>query len=190
MRRWTKEGFLHQHWDDLLARCEIDLYRGDGKAAIRRMEERWKSLGDSFLLLIQISRTEAHFLRARSALVAWGQSFGEEKQRLLKIAEKDAKKLQRESGPWAPALALLIRALIVHVRGGDARPQLLEAEELLQKADMQMHARVVRRQRGILSGDPLLVEDADAWLRAQEIKDPARLAAMLVPLGNISAPPA
>jgi eukaryotic-like serine/threonine-protein kinase len=190
MRRWTKQGFLHQHWDDLLARCEIDLYRGDGKAAIRRMEERWKSLGDSFLLLIQISRTEAHFLRARSALVAWGQSFGEEKQRLLKIAEKDAKKLQRESGPWAPALALLIRALIVHVRGGDARPQLLEAEELLQKADMQMHARVVRRQRGILSGDQLLVEDADAWLRAQEIKDPARLAAMLVPLGNISAPPA
>jgi tetratricopeptide (TPR) repeat protein len=190
MRRWTKQGFLHQHWDDLLARCEIDLYRGDGKAAIRRMEERWKSLSDSFLLLIQISRTEAHFLRARSAIVAWGQSFGDEKERLLKIAEKDTRKLARENSPWGPALAILLRALLTHLRGGDGTAKLLEAEEALQKLDMQLHARVVRRQRGILTGDKLLVEDADAWLRGQEVKEPSLLAAMLAPLGNISAPPA
>jgi hypothetical protein len=191
MRRWTKQGFLHQHWDDLLARCEIDLYRGDGKAAIRRMEERWKSLSDSFLLLIQISRTEAHFLRARSAIVAWGQSFGDEKERLLQIAEKDARKLAGENSPWGPPLAILIRALLLHLRGGDAQPGLLEAEGALQKLDMQMHARAVRRQRGMLLGGSegkLLVEDADAWLRAQEIRDPERLTAMLVPLGNIAAP--
>jgi hypothetical protein len=191
MRRWTKQGFLHQHWDDLLARCEIDLYRGDGKSAIRRMEERWKSLSDSFLLLIQISRTEAYFLRARSAIVAWGQSFGDEKQRLLKIAEKDARALSKEDSPWAPALAMVTRALLTHVRGGDAKPLLESAEMQLLKLDMQMHARVVRRQRGaLLGGDEgkLLVQDADAWLRAQEVKEPERLTAMMVPLGDVPAP--
>src|SRR5439155_15097793 len=124
------------------------------------------------------------------AIVAWGQSFGDEKERLLKIAEKDAKKLARENSPWAPALAILIRALLTHVRGGDAKAQLLEAEEALQKLDMSLHARVVRRQRGLLLGGSegkLLVEDADAWLRAQEVKDPEKLTAMMAPLGNSSA---
>jgi hypothetical protein len=193
MRRWTKQGFLHQHWDDLLARCEIDLYRGDGKAAIRRMEERWKSLSDSYLLLIQISRTEAHFLRARSAVMAFHQSFGDEKQRLLKIAEGDAKSLEREKSNWAPPMARLTRALLTNARGGDPRAQLLEAEELFAAADMPMHTRLVRRQRGILLGGDdgkLLIADADAWLRAQEIRDPERLSQLMVPLGNNSAPPA
>jgi hypothetical protein len=108
----------------------------------------------------------------------------------LKIAEKDTRKLARENSPWGPALAILLRALLTHLRGGDGTAKLLEAEEALQKLDMQLHARVVRRQRGILTGDKLLVEDADAWLRGQEVKEPSLLAAMLAPLGNISAPPA
>ncbi len=154
MRRWTQRGFLHQHWDDLLARCEIDLYRGDGAAAFARMEQRWKSLADSFLLMIQISRTEAHFLRARAALSAQLQASGAERERLLKSAARDAKKLEGEKSGWAPPMAKLVRALLAKVHGRDPLPGLLAAEEGFAAADMQMHSRVVRRQRGrVLGGD-------------------------------------
>jgi eukaryotic-like serine/threonine-protein kinase len=181
MRRWTQQGFLHQHWDDLLARCEIDLYRGDGGAAFRRMEERWKSLSDSFLLLIQVSRTEAHFLRARSALAAFVAS---RDGRLLELAARDAKRLAREKTAWARPMSLLIRALLDHLGGQPALDGLRAAEEGFAAADMQLHAHVVRRQRGRLTGGSdgaLLVEDADAWLRWQEVRDPERLANMMAP---------
>ena len=184
MRRWTKHGFLHQHWDDLLARCEVDLYRGDGAAADRRMVERRQPLADSFLLLIQISRTEALFLRARSALAALATATGEERAPLLKAAERDARKLEREKSNWAPPLAHLVRAALAHLRGEDGKPDLLAAEEGFAAVDMQLHCRVARRQRGrLLGGDEgrLLVEDADAWLRAQEIRAPEKISAMLAP---------
>src|SRR5262249_8087732 len=143
MRRWTQSGFLHQHWDDLLARCEIDLYRGDGRAAFQRMRERWKKLDESFLLLIQVSRTEAHFLRARSALASLS-SGDVRREELIRSAARDARKLEREKTAWAAPMAQLVRAILAKVRGEDPLPGLLRAEEGFAAADMQLHCRVVR----------------------------------------------
>jgi hypothetical protein len=184
MRRWTKQGFLHQHWDDLLARCEIDLYRGNGPTAFARMQERWQHLDDSFLLLIQVSRTEAHFLRARSALAAAGEASGADNKMLLDSATRDARKLEKEKSQWAPPMAKLVRAILAKHRGEDPLPLLVAAEQGFAAADMHMHVRAVRRQRGrLIGGDEgkLLVEDAEAWMRAQQIADPEKLAEMLSP---------
>ena len=47
-------------------------------------------------------------------------------------------------------------------------------------ASSSTRALVARRLFGGDEGK-LLIEDADAWLRAQEVREPERLSAMLVP---------
>src|SRR5262249_14367542 len=68
MRAWSQRGFYHQHWDDLLAQTEIELYEGAPEAAWQRVHAAWKPLKSSLLLMVQLSRIEALHLRARAAL--------------------------------------------------------------------------------------------------------------------------
>jgi hypothetical protein len=87
---------------------------------------------------------------------------------------------------WANPLAQLIRAGIAALRGSqtDALALLADAEEGFTRAEMNLYAAAARRRRGQLlggqDGQARLVE-ADAWMTGQDIRNPARLAAMLAP---------
>ena len=67
-RQWSREGFHLQHYYELLAHGQIDLYVGDGRAGLERTDQHWKALAGSMLLRVQNIRVEAHHLRARCAL--------------------------------------------------------------------------------------------------------------------------
>lgn len=188
MARWTREGFHAQHSWELYARGEIELYAGQGPEAWRYVNDRWPALRRSLLLRIQGARIESLYLRARSALAAGldRRLTPAERHGLFRAAERDARRLARESAAWAPAVADLVRAGVAASRGDRPRAVslLTHVESRFEAADMALHAVVVRRRRGELLGGPQgpsLVQEADAWMSAQAIRNPARMAAMLAP---------
>jgi hypothetical protein len=163
-RQWSREGFHLQHYYELLANGQIDLYIGNGKAGLDRTEQHWKALSSSLLLRVQNIRIEAQHLRARCALA----------QGLVDIARKAARTIESEKMPWATAIARLIDANVAVVRGDkNASDALATAEKALTAADMHLYAAVARYRRG--------APDARAELEKLGARNPSRIADMVMP---------
>jgi formate-dependent phosphoribosylglycinamide formyltransferase (GAR transformylase) len=87
---------------------------------------------------------------------------------------------------WGQVAARLIRAGAASVRGDSDRAakHLADAISRADAEQIELFAAAARRRLGvILGGDEgrALVARADAWMVAQSIRDPARMAACLVP---------
>ena len=105
---------------------------------------------------------------------------------LLRSAERDARRLEREGMAWSTALALPIRAGVAAARGDASRAATLfaDAATRLEAVDMNLYAAASRRRLGeILGGDEgrAHVEQADSWMRQQAIRNPARMAEVFAP---------
>ena len=182
---WSEPPLLHQHWDHLLAQAEIDLYLGDGVAALDRLERRWESLRRALVFTVQVSRAEANFLRGRAALMAAADAPRRRLGKLRDIAATAAKRLVREGGPWLGMGTLLEAGLVAREGYAEGAAALLrQAERSFQVAQMDLHAAACRWQRGrILSGDRRdeLIADAEAALFARGMQNPPRAALALAP---------
>jgi tetratricopeptide (TPR) repeat protein len=184
MEGWSHEGFHGQHYSQVLARIQTELYRGDAEAAWRLTGDTWPALTRTLLLHIQFVRIEASYLRARAALLnaARGRDVG----RFLSIARGDARRIGRVGLRWSEAIALLLNAAVTYLEGraGAARELLAMAVTAFERADMGSHAAAARRRLGRLQDDESgrgLVADADAWMAAHGIRNPARMTRMLAP---------
>jgi len=87
---------------------------------------------------------------------------------------------------YATSYAKLLRAGIVSVQGqvDRAAAHLRDAASGFDAADMALYAAATRRTLGkLVAGDEgrALVEQADAWMRSETVKNPARMTAMLAP---------
>ncbi|HUH03328.1 MAG TPA: hypothetical protein VML75_15125, partial [Kofleriaceae bacterium] len=78
----------------LLARAHLDLYKGDGVQAWRRVNEAWPRLAAARLLRAQPVRVEAHHLRARCAIAA--AATGARVEARIADAEHDIGAIERE----------------------------------------------------------------------------------------------
>ncbi len=180
MRQWTQRGFHIQHNEGHGAEVQIKLYRGDGVGAWRFVETRYgPSLKRSHLMRLQKIKIFFFERRARCALAA--AVGARDPGPLLKSAERDAGRLQREGMPWSRALADPILAGVAAARGDRPRAATLFAEAVtqLEDVDMNLYAAASRRRLGeILGGDAGRdqVERADSWMRQQGIQNPARMA--------------
>jgi serine/threonine protein kinase len=185
MKRWSRDhGFQLPHWWELFALGNLDLYEG-GDGAYRRISANWQSLDRSMLLRIQVLRLESLHARARAALAAVAARPAE-RAALLDEVQTIAAQLAREHMPWSDALAILLRAAVIHAEGRDEETvrTLEDAAVALDAADMKLFGAIARRHRGrILGGDEgaALVRAADAFMAAEKIVKPARMAAMLAP---------
>jgi serine/threonine protein kinase/tetratricopeptide (TPR) repeat protein len=183
-RGWTTEGFLQQHYYFLEARTLIDLYRGAGRSAWERVEGTWPRVKGSLILRAQLGRSELFTTRARAALGA--AHAGTDPDRLLQMAEKDARKILGEGNPFTGGLARQQLAGVESMRGRSAEAvvHLRGSITDFTGAGMPMHIAVSRMRLGkLLGGDEgkrLLVE-ADEWMQSEGIVEPARVAAMLAP---------
>jgi hypothetical protein len=184
MASLSKEGYHVQHNDALWAMTQVELYMGEGRAAWDLLAGSWPALSRSMLLRVQFIRVSMRHLRARCALAA--ASGNSSPATLLRVAERDARSLEREGMPWASALAKLIRAGL-SASAGDrdgALSRLAGAETALEAVDMRLYSAVARRRRGALLGGSegaALIASADAWMSAQDIRNPARMAEMYAP---------
>jgi eukaryotic-like serine/threonine-protein kinase len=174
------EGFHLQHYFEVLAQAQIDLYEGDAAAAWQRVEAAWKVLSRSYLLRIQSVRIEASYLRARVALAS-----GVDPARIA-IARAAARSLEREGAAWARALALVVRAQIAAATGAceAALDGLERAERACATADMALFASALRLRRGELHGGAAgaaWAAEAIAAMREQAIAAPEAMARMVCP---------
>jgi len=185
MARWTQDGFQLQHRHELFAHAEIDLYLGRGGDAHRRFEARWQALKRSLLLEAQQQRLEIFAARGRAAIAAADER-GADRRALHAVAERYARRIERDQMAWANALAVLIRGGVAARQGQADRAVglLRDAVRGFAGAGMALHAAIARRILGErLRGDEghALIAEADAWLAAAQVKDVERTTALVAP---------
>ncbi|MBI5479227.1 MAG: AAA family ATPase [Deltaproteobacteria bacterium] len=185
LRDWSPVGSLVHSWWGPTAEIQLELYERAGRAAQAMVMRGWGALKRTLLLRVQTVRIEAWHLRARAALAAAAES-PDERTRLLHEAERDAKRIFKEKMPWSNPLAELVLGGVAESRGDQeaAVRRCAAAANGFEAADMALYAAAARRRQGqLLGGDEGrgLVEAAEAWMRGQKIKNPARWTAMLAP---------
>ena len=174
------------HYYELLAHAQIDLYVGDAATAHGRVESMWRDL--KMLLRIQSVCIEGWHLRARAALAraARVEAGSSERKQLLALALKAARRIDAESMAWGAPLVYLVRAAVANLSGDRARAvaELRAAVTTFVAADMNLYAAVARRRLGALVGGDegrTLVEQAETFMRTQQIADPDAIGEMLAP---------
>jgi hypothetical protein len=177
-RRWTPpSGSFHlQHFFEVTARVDIDLYEGNAATTRERLGPMLHALEHSLLMRLQTARAMACWLLARLALAEDDDE----------AAEAYARKLDREGLPTTAVCALLLRATLA-TRARDDAEALGALDEAIAIADAEgflLWAAVGRRRRGeLVGGDEgsALVHEADLWMEGQGIKSPPRFAAFVIP---------
>jgi serine/threonine protein kinase len=186
--QWSGAGYHVQHNDQVWALVQIELYQGNGPAAWDRITRHWPTLARSLLLRVQFIRVAMLGLRARCALAAASamSPSSSAKSAYFRSAARDAARLERERLPWASAQAKLIRAGLAACRGyrDEAVAHLRAASAQFRECEMGLWASVADRRLGsLLGGDEgrMLIERSDAWLAAEAVRRPDRIADQFAP---------
>ena len=187
LRAWKLEGAHLQSWSDLFLVGHVLLCQGDGAQVVTMLRARWGELRRSFALRIPTVRLQTWFLRGTAALAAARQARATEP--LLRLAERDAVRLEGEQSPWADAYASMLRAGAATVRGqtGPAIALAQQAETRLLALEMKLTHASVQHLRGRLLGGQAgaaLMASAEAWMRSQNIRRPDRFAHAIAPGGH------
>ena len=175
MKLWSSHGYHVQHWYELIARTQIDLYTGAAAEAWARMVKTWPALARSGLLHLQHARIVANHLKARAAIACAATVTGSEKDDLLSLAQHCARRVWREGDGWNRALAAAAHAGIERVAGRPAR-----AEAWLNRALSNANTHglaLLSAATEIACSDPR----GAAWMTTRGIHDPAAIARMLLP---------
>lgn len=180
-------GFSHQRFHEFAALGNIDLYSGNLVAGWTQMQERWRALRASRMLMVQTMRITCLELRGRMALALTASLQDVEHRRsLLRSAHRDALAIQRERTGYGTGLAARLLAVESALSGRqeEANGYAFLAETHFEACDMALHAHVMKRFRGLRKGGEsgnTLVREAEEWMRRQGVVSPARLAAMFLP---------
>jgi hypothetical protein len=185
MEQWPKDGFHVEHYYALAAQVQILLYRADAGRARALASELLRRSKASSVWFAQIIRIRALQLRAMGALLMAQDAVGD-KRALLRSAARDARSLEREKASWARPLVTVVRAGIA--LRSDARGEAirgLEAAALqFDAAEMAAYAAATRDRAARLRNDATSaadIEHAATFFRGQDVANPERFIAMLVP---------
>ncbi|HYC63013.1 MAG TPA: protein kinase [Thermoanaerobaculia bacterium] len=180
MDRWSLQGFHFQHYLEMFAENQTDLYMGNWASAWRRSDERWPLMKSAFLLRIAFVKLEALHLVGRCALAAAAAS-GDTS--LIDRAERNAREIENERAPWAQPFALALRAGVASLRGANttAADLLGQATRAFEKWDLLLYAKAADHRRGEVTGSATIVSSADEWLRARGVKNVPRMLDVLMP---------
>ena len=176
IRGWSHAGFHVQHIWHLRAAVEIALYENRGMLAWSKLAQSWQAARTSLVARVQFTRLVLEDVRGRAALGAAAEAVTKrERNRMIALAGRAAKRLDAEKAPWGNALAMMIRAGQSFARGDqeEGLRRLRTAEPLLQKLDMHLHAAAARRRLDDPSGTE--------WMTAQGIKNPEAMTRLLLP---------
>jgi hypothetical protein len=166
LSQWTRQKYSLQFVTAAVIRSWIYLYQGEGTAALEFLNREWPALKKHHYLRLSGSRQWLYFARAQAAL-----SIGQ-----YRAAERDARRLAKDTTLFAKILAKLVRAGCARMRGGDAEciALLEETATEFDATHMQMMAAAVRYRLGELTGNRGLFEEASRAMRAEGVVDPER----------------
>jgi eukaryotic-like serine/threonine-protein kinase len=158
-------------------------YLGLGVEALHYHREHWAAFTGSYLYRTKPFYVLAHWFRVKSAI---GAAVAELTPERLAIAARAAKNLERTGRTEAHCLSLLAMAAIAHLQTDRERAQkyLLSAIDGCTKHQCGLLAVYARRNLGVVLGNAegeRLIAEADADLRAQGVRNPARWVATYAP---------
>jgi serine/threonine protein kinase len=182
---WTppSQGFHLQHWYQLRAQVEVDLY-ALAQPSLDEYEGSFRALERSKLLRIQVVRSEFAWLCGRIALATTAYSV--DSRRLLRFVARMARKLEREQVCYAAVWSELLKAGASAARGQcDASVRhLRQAVELAEQHDlMLLRAVSLRRLAETIGGEEgeRWMRKAEEWMAREGVRNPERMTAMLAP---------
>ena len=180
MRDWSQSGFYLQHVFDLFAWTEIEMYAGEAQRAYDRVRAAWPRLRETLLLHMRQLALIVRFSLGRSALLLHTQTRAPS---LLRETERAARHLVRGGAPYSAPMGHALQAGAAFQRGQRERAIELGARAAaeFEAADMPLYAAAVRRHVAELTGDAAAIADADARMRAEGIRVPARIANLFAP---------
>ncbi len=184
MAPWSQRAFHVEHFWQLLAETQIDLYVGDVAAADARLAAARRPLDASLLLRVQLTRIEMTSLRGRVAL-AGARAGGADRLDRLATAERAAEQIAEEQMAWALPLSELLRAGVASCRGRleQAAAHAAKARRDALAHDMRLVAEAASYVEGLArgaEGEPA-VQAAAEWLHAAGVEQPRRMVRMLAP---------
>ncbi len=184
MSHWSHRGFHAQHLFALVANVRVDLYRGWGASARRRIADAWDDYRRSQLHRSCIGRININQMIASSALASWPDHAKQASLRRETLAA--ANRLDRERIPYASALALMLRGRLASLEGNGPRSIdfYRRSAEQFRELEMPLHeAAVCCRLGEQLHGDEgqSLVRKAINWLESRHIKNPSAMIRMVLP---------
>jgi len=182
--QWSKAGVHIQHFSDLFAQTNIDLYEGQPSLALERVQSNWTRMRRAMLLEIQQNRNEINDMLARSAIASAAQRKSVRDN--LQIAARAATQIEHEDMPWSNPLAKRLRAAVAFVGGQPnlAIPLLGDAADGFERCGMHLFMQAARWCRGNLIGGIVGSTDvasAEDWMLSEGIRTPPRLIDTLVP---------
>lgn len=182
---WEPGGWHLQRYQHLVASLQALLYERRGGDAFDLAEREWPTLEGAQLLRLESPRIELLQLRARAALGALARGGGDRK-RLMAGCARDAEGIAGSDLAWAAPLAAMIRGALAE-RSGDDRRAVKEwtaAAAGFDGASMGLFAHVTRDALGAVMGGAegrRLREATARWMLAEGVRDPAALAACILP---------
>ncbi|HEY2405162.1 MAG TPA: protein kinase [Polyangiaceae bacterium] len=146
--------FTGGHWSALISAVSVHRYRGEGRAALRVMRERWPALESSQFLRVHLMRVFSEFERGLSLIAAIDD--GDSDPAVVAAAKAAAKRLLRDSPEYAHPMGDLLTGCLAAARGDreQAEAALARASDGLTRVDMGYLAACARlRQAWLLGGD-------------------------------------
>ena len=186
LQSWSKRGWHTQHLGDLLVRVNAYLYESDSAAALSQLREDWAALDSSQLLRVELVRNEVDWVFGNALVLAARQGH-DDREGLIREAERRARALTKEKRPLAAAFGAQLHAGIALARGRHDRALVFyrDAARAFEGLEMGLHAAASRRRQGELLGGEQgrdLILASVATMEAQRIRNPERMAAMLAPV--------
>jgi serine/threonine protein kinase/tetratricopeptide (TPR) repeat protein len=179
LAKWPSDRYYLQNYLATLVSGAIELYAGNARAAWELIRAHWPRMARSLVLRADNSRIYARDLRIQSALAMAAEA--PRPGPLIRFAESQTARQEREGLPHGPAFALNCRAGIAALRGdhGQAVGCLRASIRAFEALDMLAVAAMARRRLGELTGGEEgtnLLAEADAFFQRVDVVSPAQWA--------------
>lgn len=177
---FPSDTYLLPHYHHLFAIAQAELYRGNPVAAWEAIERAWPGLRQASLLMVQCLRCEIRHLHARAAIASSEQH---DRRQLRRVALREASRIERDRVAPAAPFAAAIRAGVAE-DPADKQALLARALDGFRAAHMNLYAHACLDRLGALVGGSegqSQRQTAAAWFASQQIRNPGRMVAMLLP---------
>jgi eukaryotic-like serine/threonine-protein kinase len=197
LRLWAEcnpQNFHVQGTEHLISHLYVDLYEGQERQALQRLEEAWPRLRRTGLLFFPAIVGSLLVLQARARMMELAQG-GEATRKRLRAAQAEARRLERLKLVNTRAEAELVRAGVAAAQGSPEAAECYErAIAALEACGQLLQAAAARLRLGELRGGTqgqALAEEALLWMRQRGIARPEALASVFAPpmRAALSLPP-
>ncbi|MCW5978362.1 MAG: protein kinase [Bryobacteraceae bacterium] len=185
MAQWTRKYYLVQHNVATLSEIECLLYVGQGEAAQRACQKQAADSRAHGLHRLDMNRVYNLGLSLNSAVVRLSEP-GDGEPR-IREAESILRRLDKESLPWAPAMAAGGRAAIALNRGERAGAMRFLETCIAKYNELGMYgcSSTARRHLGRIAGGEggqQLFDEGDRWLSEHGVAEADRFSGRCLPM--------